>query len=341
MTKILYEKNVPKRIGLLTALLNGIMVKGPTVSEISGLLNASLKMDDILNNSKIKIHLQHDEPLLGVASSGKKGMKTINITTIACFVAAACGANIAKACSHSTSSKSDSADFLSVCGMDVGISLHRKIDILNRHHIGFFSIEDTTPKFADVYGGIFYAPHAMSFALAGLSFPVEIDALAYGVSHPNVKLSAEVLNKYHIKEALSYSTSLDGVHYIDEVLPAGTLKICRIRDGIVEDAISSDVRNIFELKNDFDCFCIQECDDKKENIAKSIGILQGKGDDDQINAICVNAAVFLLLTRKVECLAQGFENAKKAIKNNAAWNLFLKVVEGYDGERKKIYDIIK
>ena len=40
MRIILNEKDESKRISLLTMLLNGIMVKGATVNEVSGLLKA-------------------------------------------------------------------------------------------------------------------------------------------------------------------------------------------------------------------------------------------------------------------------------------------------------------
>lgn len=99
MTIILKEKDKQKRISLLTMLLNGIMIKGPTVNEICGLLTASLNMDNQLNKNKNKLILSKNERIVGFASSEKKGIKTINITS------AVCGANIAKACSHSTSSK--------------------------------------------------------------------------------------------------------------------------------------------------------------------------------------------------------------------------------------------
>ena len=131
MTIILNEKDEQKRISLLTMLLNGIMIKGPTVNEISGLLTASLNMDNQLDKKKQKLILPENERLVGVASSGKKGIKTINITSTACFVAAACGANIAKACSHSTSSKTGSTDFLDICGININIPLKQKNDILN------------------------------------------------------------------------------------------------------------------------------------------------------------------------------------------------------------------
>lgn len=111
MMLILNENDDQKRIGLLTMLLNGVMIKGPTINEISGLLTAALNMDNQLKKNKDKLVLSNNEKLIGVASSGKKGIKTINITSTACFVAAACGANIVKACSHSTSSKTGSSDF--------------------------------------------------------------------------------------------------------------------------------------------------------------------------------------------------------------------------------------
>src|SRR5690606_3577231 len=190
--EILKEENLQKRVSLLTMLLNGVMIKGPSVSEVKGLINASLSLDGILKTPRPKIILPNKELLVGVASSGKKGFKTINITTPASFVAAACGAFTAKACSHSTSSKTGSSDFLEIIGININIPFKEKVTILQEKRIAFFSIEDTTPNFAKVYEGVFYAPHAMSFALAGLSFPVKIDALVYGLSHPNVKLSLEV-----------------------------------------------------------------------------------------------------------------------------------------------------
>lgn len=266
MTIILNEKDEQKRISLLTMLLNGVMIKGPTVNEISGLLTASLNMDNQLNKNKQKLILPKNERLVGVASSGKKGIKTINITSAACFVAAACGANIAKACSHSTSSKTGSTDFLDICGININIPLKQKNDILNKYHISFFSIEETTPKFAEVYGGVFYAPHAMSFGLAGLSFPIQIDSLAYGISHPNVKLSAEVLKKFGVKNALIYSCTYDGIHYLDELLPIGCASLIRIKDSNVEKCISSDIQEALPINSYFNISNLKEKENETDNV---------------------------------------------------------------------------
>lgn len=339
MQKILSETNLQKRISLLTMLLNGLMIKGPTINEISGLLNASLEMDNILSAKKKKIKLPTGDVLVGVASSGKKGIKTINITSTACFVAAACGANIAKACSHSTSSKTGSSDFLDICGININIPFDKKIDILLKHHISFFSIEETTPKFAKVYSGIFYAPHAMSFALAGLSFPIEIDSLAYGLSHPNVKLSAEVLKKYGIKNSLIYSTTYDGTHYLDELIPTGYVNFARINEGKVEKTISANIQGALGLSSKFDIASMTENESKEQNVLTALKILHGEGTKEQINAICINAAIFLLLSKKANSLKQGYTIAKKMIHTDKVWKLFLAVVEEYGGNKNNIYEL--
>lgn len=331
LSTILHEKDEQKRVSLLTMLLNGVMIKGPTVNEVSGFLKAALGMDNILKKKKPKMTLPEGELLVGVSSSGKKGIKTINITSTSCFVAAACGANIAKACSHSTSSKTGSSDFLDICGIDINIPLEKKNEILNKYHISFFSIEDTTPKFAEVYGGVFYAPHAMSFGLAGLSFPVEIDSLAYGVAHPNVKLSAEVYKKFRIKNALVYSCTYDGIHYLDELIPNGFINLTRIKNSHVEKTISANIKDALSLDNSFSVNSIKEKEDKINNVLASLKILKGQGSLAEIDTICINASIFILLANKVKSLKDGYIMAKEALESGKVWDLFLKVVDLYGG----------
>jgi len=339
MLEILNEKDLQKKRYLLTMLLNGIMIKGPSVSEVKGLINASLSLD--FKQKKQKIILPDNELLVGVAGSGKKGFKTINITTPATFVAAACGAYVAKACSHSTSSKTGSSDFLELAGMNINIPFVKKIEILKKKKISFFSIEDTTPKLADVYGGIFYAPHAMSFALAGLSFPIQIDTLVYGLSHPNVKLSLEVYREYGFKNVLVYSSSEDGVHFLDELSTSGRVNIIGMKNCKVGQAVSASIIDEFPflINSNF-----KELSEKKypiDNVKCSLKVLNGNGIKSHTEAICLNAASIILLAGKVNSLKEGYLLAKKNIENGEAFKLFLDVVELYGGDKNKIYKIIE
>lgn len=341
LVKIFNERDLQKRINLMTMLLNGIMIKGPSVSEIKGLINASLSLDNMIKKKRKKIILPDEEILVGVASSGKKGFKTINITTPASFVAAACGAYTAKACSHSTSSKTGSSDFLEIIGINIDIPLKNKIRILRENKLSFFSIESVTPKFAKVYGGVFYAPHAMSFALAGLSFPVEIDALSYGLSHPNVKLSLEVYKEYGFKDVLVYSSSEDGVHYLDELSISGYTNIIGIKNGQVGRKISADIQDTFPFNPRNGLKDLAERGTKLGNVKASLRVLYGDGLESHTDAICVNAAPIILLAGKVKSLKEGYLLAKRKIKEGDVFKLFLRVVEGYGGDRKTIFDLIE
>lgn len=340
MLEILKEKDLQKRTSLLTMLLNGIMIKGPSIYEVKGLLNASLSLDNVIKGPKLKIKLPKNEVLVGVASSGKKGFKTINITTPASFIAAACGAYIAKACSHATSSKTGSSDFLEIIGININIPFDEKAKILKKKKISFFSIENTTPNFAKVYGGIFYAPHAMSFALAGLSFPVKIDALAYGLSHPNVKLSLELYKEYGFKNVLVYASTEDGVHYLDELPISGNVNLVGMKDGIIGRQISANIKEAFTLNSRYCLNDIGEKDNQIDNVKASIKVLHGTGLESHTDAICINAAVIILLAKKVKSLNEGYLLAKKNLLNGNVFKLFLDVVELYGGSKEKIYNLI-
>lgn len=340
MLEILKEENLQKRVSLLTMLLNGVMIKGPSVSEVKGLINASLSLDGILKTPRPKIILPNKELLVGVASSGKKGFKTINITTPASFVAAACGAFTAKACSHSTSSKTGSSDFLEIIGININIPFKEKVTILQEKRIAFFSIEDTTPNFAKVYEGVFYAPHAMSFALAGLSFPVKIDALVYGLSHPNVKLSLEVYKEYGFKNVLVYSSSEDGVHYLDELPISGYANIIGMKNGKVVRKISANIKDTFPFNPSNSLKELAEKETKIDNVKASLRVLNGIGLESHTDAICINAAPIILLAGKVKSLKEGYLLAKKNIREGKVFKLFLEVVELYGGDLNKITNLL-
>ena len=214
--------------------------------------------------------------------------------------------------------------------------MEKKNNILNKYHISFFSIEETTPKFAEVYGGVFYAPHAMSFGLAGLSFPIHIDCLAYGISHHNVKLSAEVLRKFGVKNALVYSCTYDGIHYLDELLPIGCANLVRIKDSNVERNISSDIQEALSIDSYFNILHLKEKENKIDNVIATLKILKGEGNSSQIDAICINASIFLLLAGKANSLKDGFSMAKEILSTGTVWNNFLGIIDLYGGNRDNI-----
>ena len=339
MSSILNIKDENKRSVLMTMLLNGLMVKNPTVSEIKGLLTASLEKDNILNIKKPKIKLPKNKILIGLSGSGKKGIKTFNISTPAVIVASCNGTYIAKACSCSTSSKTGSSDFLSHLGIDLNKSLSEQEKILRKTGVMFFSIESTTPKFAKLYEGVFYAPHAMSYALAALSFPIEVDNMVYGLSHPNVKLSIDVLKAFNFNNAFVYSSTEDGIHYLDELGLSGYANVIGIQNGIVGKQVMSSIKDEFNLDRGYSNIDIREGTNVKDNIKKAILALQGKGSKAIIDAICINASLLLCLSKQADSLLDGYNIAYNSIITGKCFKHFLNILELYGGDINIVNEI--
>lgn len=339
MNSVLNLKEKSKRSVLMTVLLNGLMVKVPTVSEIRGLLIASLEKDNIINTKKPRIKLPKNKILLGLAGSGKKGVKTFNISTPSAIVAACNGAYIVKGCSCSTSSKTGSSDFLTQFGFDLNKPLKEKESILLKTGLMFFSIEATTPKFAKLYEGLFYAPHAMSYALAALSFPVEVDNMVYGLSHPNVKLSIDVLKSFDFNNAFVYSSTEDGIHYLDELGVSGYANIIGIKNGKIGKQVMSPIKEEFNLNRNYTNADIAEGKSVKENVKKAVLALQGKGSKANIDAICINAALLLCLSNQSESLLDGYNMAYSSIVSGKCFEHFLKILKLYNGNKNLISEI--
>lgn len=341
LSEIYQEKSRTRRVYLLTTLLSEMMVKGPTVDEINGLLEATFELDGLFEETKHKIDLPRGEVLIGCAGSGKKGIKTFNISTPATIIAACCGAYIAKASSASTSSITGSSDFLSIIGVNINIPYEEKVNILKEKHIAFFSIENTTPKFAKLYEGTFYAPHAMSFALAGLSFPIKIDALVYGLAHPNITLSLDVLASNGFKDAVVYSSTEDGIHFIDEIGVSGFCNFIECKGGNKEAKRTIKVAEEVPIESQYTIKDIMPMKTPLDNVCIALKALQNTAHEAYVDAICINAGLFLYMARKTDCLASGYKMAKESVKSGRVFNFLLDIVRAYGGTEEKIINLLK
>ena len=122
---LLLNSNSKERDVQLGAILTGIMARGPKKEEIIALLKSSFKLDKFNPRKREKIKLPASCILVGAIGSGKKGIKTMNISTPALLTAASLGAYTAKAVSYSTSSLTGSADFLEKLGCNLNIPLKK------------------------------------------------------------------------------------------------------------------------------------------------------------------------------------------------------------------------
>ena len=323
------------RTSLLSALLNGVMVKRPDLEEVVGLLRAALSLDGVCWSKKPKITLPQGEKLIGYAGSGKKGFKTMNISTPAAFLAASCGAYIAKACSYATSSIMGASDFLTELGIKIDLPLSKNLKILKKCKVAFFSMERTTPLFAKIYAGRFFVPHALSFALAGLSLPVKTDHLFYGLAHSSIQLSARVFQRFGYNNVFVATTTEDGVRFIDEFGVSGTASVVGIKNGVLGREVSCSPRHELDLP-DYSMSVIGQSETRKDNCQKVIDVLLGRGEKARIDVICANAGILLYLAGKARNLLDGYQQAKVNLQKGKAMDKVYELVEATQGDIFKL-----
>jgi len=311
-------------------LLNGIMAKQPTLDEAVGFIKAALSIDNI-KPKKIII----GQKIVAVAGSGKKGIKTVNISSCAAIVAASLGANVAKICSKSTSSASGSSDFIEKIGANVNLPSESMIDVLKKTGIGFFKIENQIKKFDALYGGKFFAPHVLSFALAGIVLPFKPNVLLYGLSHPNISLSAKVFNRFGYKNVMVVSTTDNGIHFLDEVGVFGSTSIVGSIDGKLGDIKIIQPANILKLPR-YDRGSIRPGVNEFDNIKKSVEILSGSGGGAIEDMVCVNSSTILYLAGKVKDISEGYIKSKKSIKTGAALKKLKEFIKITGGDISKL-----
>ncbi len=198
LASVLYSNNIDPSVKFIINLVR-------TVLEIDG---AYLK--------QITIPSKNGKNTVTVAGSGKKGVKTVNISTPAALVAASCGSQIVKPCSKSTSSLTGSSDFFTILGGRL-CGAEESVEILKKTNLGLVSIESAIPQFDHLYGGKLLAPTSLSYALPAMVTPIRTDAVLYGLSLPDIKKSIHALHGLGYSHVMVANSSEDKTAYIDEI----------------------------------------------------------------------------------------------------------------------------
>jgi len=314
------------RTALLAAILSGLMAKKPSEDEIVGILKGALERDAVFRNPKLRIPLPHGAPVIGYSSSGKKGFKTINISTPAAIVASCCGVYIAKGCSKATSSVSGSFDFLSMLGYNHDISFEKKKRQMQELGISFFNMEAETPRFAKIYEKRFFLPHALSFALAGLSFPVHIDTMVFGFSHPGVGLSAKVFRRFGYKSVFTVSSTSDDISFLDEIGVCGHVNIATINGGRLRVSRYR-AEELFNFSAKYLPQDIGQMKTPRHNVQAALGAMLGKGQPAQRAVIAANTALLLVASGKASSLRSAYKTANSVICSGAVLGKLRGLVE--------------
>jgi anthranilate phosphoribosyltransferase len=289
--------------GQVAALLIALRMKGETAEEIAGAAEA-------LRAKANAVHVSLDR-LVDTCGTGGDGAQTFNISTCAAFVAAACGARVAKHGNRAVSSKCGSADVLAALGVELELSPQGVAGCIDGCGIGFLFAPRHHAAMRHV------APIRQElglrtiFNLLGpLSNPAGARRQLVGVYAARlVPLLARTLAELGAERALV----VHGEGGLDEISPAGPTVAAMVEGGEVR-ALEITPEQLGLKRTPIDGL---RGGDAAENARLVRGVLEGEPGVRR-DAVVLNAAGALWAAGVVDDLADGARRAAQALDSGAA-----------------------
>ncbi len=218
MEQIISNEASPAQVG---GFLLAIRTKGESVSELSGFV-------DILLEHAVKPPLTSDA--IDIVGTGGDQLGTVNISTMAAILVAACGYPVLKHGSRSASGKTGSSEMLEALGVNLELNPDQIAAVFAKTGISFFFAPLFHPALKNV-GAIrreLGIPTTFNY-LGPLANPVQPVATALGVSNAQIAplLASEMANRG--RSALVFRGS-DG---LDELTTTGPSTIWLVSGGKV------------------------------------------------------------------------------------------------------------
>lgn len=299
----------------IAAFLMGLRIKGETVNEITAGATA------------MRVKAKSFKSVAGAidtCGTGGDSRGTYNISTTTAFVLAACGLPVVKHGNRSVSSRSGSADVLSVLGIKTDCEPEISERCLRECGIAFLLAPKYHPAMRHV------TPIRQELALrtifnilGPLTNPAKPDFQLLGVYNKSLlKPLAETLKSLGTKAAWVMHGS-DG---LDELTITGSSSVVALKDGEISE---------FELSPEDAGLPRASLEDIKggnpeQNASALIEAISGL-ESPYRNAIVYNAAAGLLIAGKADNLKDGAEQAKQAIDSGKAHSILRKLVDVSNG----------
>jgi len=290
------------------ALLVLLRSKGETPEEVEGIVRT-------MRAHMTEVRVRSEKGLLDIVGTGGDGAHTVNLSTTASILAAACGASVAKHGNRSVSSKAGSADVLEVLGVPMLDPPHIA-PCIERAGIAFMF----APKFHPAMRHVVPVRRSLGvrtiFNILGpLLNPARASRLFLGVFSPHLlDIYGKVLMGLgNVEHALV-------VHCcgLDELAPIGTAEAVEIRAGKGMRRIKIDTIDAMGIER---CTVADLRGGSKEVNAKIIrGVLAGgEGATGPIaDTIALNAGAGLYVAGLQPTIKSGFEHARKVLRSGAA-----------------------
>ncbi|SEL54066.1 anthranilate phosphoribosyltransferase [Colwellia chukchiensis] len=292
----------------LAALLTALKMKGETPAEIAGAA--------IAIRANARAFPSQTSAVADCVGTGGDGANTINISTTAAILAAACGLKMAKHGNRSVSSMSGSADLLEAFGVNLTMSPAVASECLAKANICFLY----APAYHTGFKHAGPVRKAMGIRtlfniLGPLVNPAQPDKMLLGVYTPQLlKPMAQALLLTGVKHAWVVHGS-----GLDEIALHGKTKVTEIHHGEIHE------REISPADFGLNSYTLADIKgaSPQENAQVVKAILAGKGQVAHNSAVIINCAALLYLHReqlegKADTLTLAAQYAAQVLASGAA-----------------------
>ena len=285
------------------AVLVGMRMRGETVEEITG---AARAMRD-------RMERLEDVPdgAVDTCGTGGDGRGTLNVSTLAALVVAACGVTVAKHGNRAVSSVCGSADLLGALGVRIELSAEEASAVLRECGITFLFAPRLHPAMKQMAAVRRELGIRTIFNLLGpLTNPAFVRRQLLGVFAPDLlETVATVLKNLGSEHALVVH-SADG-H--DEISVEATTYICELKDGEIRSYTITPAH--FGLQPT--AVGTLQGGSVSENRRLALEILDGAAGIHR-NTVIANAAAALYVARAVSTFREGAGAAAECIDSGRA-----------------------
>jgi len=297
---IMSGEATPAQIG---ALLMAMRVRGETVPEITGAVRAMrARMTAI----------EAPEGAIDVCGTGGDGAGTLNVSSAATFVVAACGVPVAKHGNRALSSRTGGADVLTALGINIDAPMDRLSSILGAAGCVFLFAPRHHPSMRHAAGPRVELATRTIFNLLGpLANPARVRRQLTGVfSAEWTRPMAEAL------QALGHEAAwvVHGMG-LDELTVAGDNRVSALGNGIIHDfTVTPEDAGLPRAPIE-----AIKGGDAEHNAAALLAMLNGATGAYR-DTVLLNTAAALIVAGRATNLRDGVAQAAGAIASGAALN---------------------
>lgn len=308
MERIMRGEATPAQIGAFVAALR---TKGETVDEIMGLAQAM---------RRFALRVVCDGPLVDTCGTGGDRSGTVNVSTIASFVAAGAGARVAKHGNRAASSACGSADLLETLGVKIELAPQEVAACIEEAGIGFCFAPAFHPSMRHAAGPRRELGVPTIFNLLGpLTNPADARHQALGVSDPVMAPKmAEALSRLGAAHALVFHGS-DG---LDEITTTGPSRLWEVRGGEISESVIDPADLGIERADPASL----KGGTPERNATLGLEALDGS-PGPVLDIVLVNAAAAIHAADLAQDLAEGLDCARESVDSGRARAALDRLVE--------------